>query len=205
MTLLVSVTSNATGRVRRNFAGRHLAAVAHFSEELRLHEAKHAGEELGDHFALCGHYGTAAIILSCTAIEAGIDEAKADLKVPDALSIVLDKASMLDHAQALLAHYEAEQFDKGAKPYQSVHLLRALRNGLVHPKAEYDDTKVIGKNLSSRLLAAKLPLSPFWPDPGTAFPHGCMSAGVAQWAYQSAREFMKQLRERLGLDPKGYT
>lgn len=196
-----TATVTGTGTVRRNFSIPHLKAAEHFAEELRCHEIKHAGAGWGAHFDFCGWNGSAAIILSFSAIEAAIDEAEDDLGLPTELTDALDRAPTLEHAQALLAHRGSPSFDRGAEPYQSAELLRALRNGLVHPKAEWDNARERNKQLSNRIVRAHLQLSPFQLDPDLAFPHGCMSAAVASWAALSARQFIRELRSRLGLKP----
>ncbi|HEX4198040.1 MAG TPA: hypothetical protein VHZ26_11420 [Caulobacteraceae bacterium] len=193
------VTSIATATVRRNFSIPHLAAAEHFANELRSHEAKHAGAGWGPHFDYCGWNASAAIILSFSAIEAALDEAEDDLALPAELTDALDRAPTLEHAQALLAHRACTIFDRGAEPFQNAELLRALRNGLVHPKAEWDNARDLNKQLSRKIIGAHLPLSPFQPDPDLAFPHGCMSAGVASWAASSARHFIREFRSRLEL------
>ena len=192
-------TFSATANVRRNFSTRHLKAADHFAEELRRHETRHAGAGWGSpHFDFCTWYASAAIILGFSAIEAAIDEAKDDLALPPDAS---ERAPTLHRAQTLLAHRGSVIFDKEAEPFQSTDLLRILRNGLVHPKAEWDNARDRNKHLSRKILDAHLPLSPFLSDPDLAFPYGCMSAGVATWAASSAREFVRELRSRLGLAP----
>jgi hypothetical protein len=191
----------ATALVRRNFSIPHLKAAEHFYEELRRHEEQHAEAGWGPHFDFCSWNGSAAIILSFCAIEAGVDEAEDDLGLPTELANALDRVPTLDHAQALLAHRGIATFDRAVEPFQSAHLLRALRNGLVHPKAEWDNAKDQNEKLSRKILGAQLKLSPFQPDPALAFPHGCMSAAVARWSALSARLFIRELRSRLGLRP----
>lgn len=128
-----------------------------------------------------------------------MDEVEDHLGLPSELTDVLDRTPSLSHAQALLALQGQTVFDKGAEPYQSADVLRAKRDGLVHPKAEWDDARDRSKSLSRKIIGARLPLSPFQQDPAVAFPYGCMSAGVAKWAELSARMFIRELRDRLGL------
>jgi hypothetical protein len=198
---IVAAAASVEAAVRRNFSGKHLKAAAHFAEELHHHEGKHAGAGWGSHFDFCSWNASAAIILGFSAIEAAVDEAEDDLALPRELTDALDRVPTLEHVQALLAHCGSATFEKGAEPYQSAHLLRDLRNGLVHPKAEWDSARDRNKKLSKKILGAGLELSPFQPDPDFAFPHGCMSAGVARWAESSARLFIRELRSRLGLNP----
>jgi len=199
-TALGNVTATATATVRRNFSGSHLKAASHFAAQVRAHELAHGGAGWGEHFEFSQWNASAAIILSFSAIEAAIDEMEDDIGLPLELTRALEKASTLDHAQAILAHRDVPVFDRGAEPFQSVELLRALRNGLVHPKAEWDNDRQRNRQLSRKINGAGLPLSPFQQDPDLAFPHGCMSAGIAAWAEMSARSFIRELRSRLGLN-----
>lgn len=199
-TVLGSAALAATATVRRGFSVPHLKAAEHFGRELLSHEAEHEGAGWGPHFEFSTWNASAAIILSFSAIEAAVDEAEDDLNLPAELTDVFEKAPTLDRVQALLAHLGCIPFDRGAEPYQRVDLLRILRNGLVHPKAEWDNARQRNKQLSRRIIGAHLPLSPFQTDPELAFPHGCMSAGVATWAASSARVFIREFRHRLGLN-----
>lgn len=190
-----------TLNLRRNFSIPHLNAAQHFADQLRRQEAEHAGKGWGHHFDFCSWNGSAAIILSFCAIEAAIDEIEDDLNLPPELIDALEKSETLTHAQALLVYRGRQTFDTGAEPYQSANLLRELRNGLVHPKAEWDNARKHHKKLSKKIISRGLSLSPFQPDPEFAFPYGCMSSEIAHWAASSARHFIRELRSRLGLDP----
>lgn len=192
-------TATATATVRRNFSSPHLRAASHIAQELEAHEREYSGSGWGPHFDRCTWYCSAALILSYSAIEAAVDETEDDLGIASEMTSLLERAPTLDRIQALLAHRSAECFDKGGEPFQSAELLRSIRNGLVHPKAEWDNASVRNKSLSRKIVGAGLPLSPFQQDPNLAFPHGCMSAGIAKWSADTARAVIKQMRERLGL------
>lgn len=187
--------------VRRNFSIPHLNAVAHFVSELRKQEEKFKGEGWGPHFEFCQWNASAAIILSFSAIEAAVDEIEGDLDLPRELKVVIERAKTLERAQALLAHLGKTPFDKGSEPYQGANLLKLLRNGLVHPWAEWDHARGRNYKLSRKIISAGLSLSPFQKDPELAFPYGCMSADVADWARSSAQNLIRELRQRLDLKP----
>jgi hypothetical protein len=202
--LVLSVTGSATAKTRPGFALPHIRAAEHFAGLLRTHEAAHEGAPFGPPFDMARWYASAAILLSFSAIEAGCDEAEDSLSIPDALHRTLQRAPFWERVAAVLAFRGIEQIDRGAEPFQSTDLLRDLRNGLAHPKAEWGDEDApdwrrTHKRLCKRVLGAGLPLSPFLQDPTTAFPYGCMSAGVAEWAAGTARAFVGELRQRLGL------
>lgn len=196
---VMELTVSATATIRRTFALRHLMAADYFVGELRRIEAAHAGEGLGEPFDRCSHNATAAIIISFAAIEAALDEVAEDIGVPEELLAPIERATTLERAQALLAFHGKPTFARGGEPFQSANLLRSVRNGLVHPKAEWDHDMDLNVKLSGKILSLQVPLSPFWPDRDLAFPHGCMSAGFAGWSANAARVFIRELRARLDL------
>lgn len=190
-------------RTRPGFAVPHISAAEHFAELLRAHEAAHEGAPLGPPFDVARWYGAAAILLSFSAIEAGCAEAVDSFDDPALLRSIM-YGDFWPNVTKILRSRGANPFDEGGAIYEAADLLRALRNELAHPKAEWGDEDAPSwrrrhENLSKRVVVAGLPLSPFLPDPGTAFPYGCMSAGVAEWAAGTARAFVGELRERCGL------
>lgn len=196
----VSVFMEAHARTRAGFSLPNLRAAEHFADQLLNHEEAHNGEVFGPHWDHSQWYASAAILLSFSAMEAALDETEDDLKIPEPLLVPFQRAPFWDRVGAVLAYVEGEQFERGSEPFQSADLLRALRNGVAHPKAEWFDERTTHKTLTDRVNGARLPLSPFMPDPDKAFPLGCMSAGVAAWAAQSARAFIGDFRERCGLE-----
>lgn len=162
-------------------------------------ENENEGKPLGPHFDTASWNATAAIVLSFAAIEAALDEAAEDYGLPDNLGAALERAATLEKAQAFLDYARVGPFDRGSEPFQSAELLRVIRNGLVHPKAEWDNAKDRNDKITAKIIGARLPLSPFWPDQSLAFPHGCMSAGTALWATETARRFIVSFRNKLSL------
>lgn len=195
----LTFTGEATVTVRRTFAVRHLMAAKYHSEAVAKIEEENAGAPLGSHFDTASWNATAAIVLSFAAIEAALDEAAEDFGLPSNLAAVLEKASTLERAQAFLDHAGVAPFERGSEPFQSAELLRVIRNGLIHPRAEWDNAKDRNDRITAKIIGARIPLSPFWPDHSLAFPHGCMSAGAAHWASQAARQFIVAFREKLNL------
>jgi hypothetical protein len=139
-------------------------------------------------------------LLAFSAMEAALDEIEDDLVIPDGLLKPLQRAPFWDRVGAVYAYAGDAETEMGIEPYQSADLLRALRNGLAHPKAEWSDELDLHQKLTKRIVGARLPLSPFIPDQASAFPLGCMSAGVAAWAASSARAFIREARKVCGLE-----
>jgi hypothetical protein len=194
-------TLTSRGDIRRNFASSHLNAAKHFAEQLRLYEEEHVNSGWGPHSDWCRWYASAAIILSFSAIEAAVDEAEDDLGLPRRPANAPDLIPTLEKVQALLARNGSSPFDEGRNPFQSAETLRSLRNGLVHPRAEWDSARDRNEELNRKLVRLKSKLSPFLKDPDLAFPYGCMSAGIAAWAETTARDLISELRARLSLKP----
>lgn len=202
MTTLEPITVVATARTRRNFGYLHLLSAERFADELQQYEDEHAGEEFGPVWEPAWGLASASIMLSFAAIEAALNEATMDLGVPDVLASVIDKATFWDRCGALFAHLGKPPINRGRDPAQSVELLRALRNAIVHGKPEWSDELDSHAKLSARILAARLPLSPFVPpNPIDAFPLACMSAGAARWAVSTAAQFIIQFRTLAGVRP----
>ncbi len=159
-----AMTASAVGvasmeaTARRGFTSPHLQAAEHFAQELAVHEQGRTHADFSTHYDLALWLASAAIILSFSAIEAAVDEAADDLDIPQELATCIERAPTLDKCQAILAHVGAQVFDRGRAPFQSVSLLRDIRNGLVHPRAEWDHERDVHARLTRRILAAQLPL-----------------------------------------------
>ncbi len=199
VTIQASARFTAIGDALRAYSLRHLTAAKYFAEQLTKHEAAYDGFGFGEHFETCTWYGTAAIILSFSAVEAAINEAEVELKLPDELIEALERSPAIKHAQAILAYQRCTSFDRGSTPMQRLQLLCDMRNRLVHPKAELDSQNLTRAKLSKKIVAARLPRSPFQRDPKLAFPDGCMSAGTAMWSWSTARTFIQDFRSQLAL------
>lgn len=201
--MLFNPTASATFKTRPGFAVPHIRAAEHFAGLLRAHEAAHEGAPFGPPFDVARWYASASILLSFSAVEAGCAEAVDSLDDPKLLRAI-QFGKFWDNIGRILLSRGAVAFQEDEDLYKSTDLLRDLRNGLAHPKAEWGDEDApdwrrTHERLCERVLGANLPLSPFLQDAATAFPYGCMSAGVAEWAAGTARAFLGELRERLGL------
>ena len=194
-------TAVADASTRTSFAMSHVASARRFTKMILEVERLHEGKGWGEHWEEAKDYATAALILSFAAVEASINEAMDDLSVPPELYAVLEKASTIGKAQALLAHLGKSSLDASREPVQSIHLLAAIRNFLVHARGEWSNVQGEASRVSKRIVAHGIPLSPFHPDPKWAAERGVMSAGAASWALDAARNFIDAFRDRAGLRP----
>lgn len=196
---LGNVRFTAKGKTRNNFSIMHQRAAERFAAALLAHEEAFKDAGWGEHFEICCDYGSAGIILSFAAIEAAMAEALDDLQIRQPIRDAIDRAPTLGLAQAILALVGAEAFPTGAKTYQRANLLREVRNGLVHPKAEWSDNLKTHAMLSKRVVATHVALSPFAPNAAEAFPRGCMSSAFVTWAAKTSREFIHEFRIKASL------
>lgn len=199
------VVTEAKAAARLNFSYTHLAAVEHFTTELIAHEKAFEGKGYGEHLDQATWLASACFLLTYAAIESAVDEATDDLKMPAEVVAAIASKKLFDRCDEVLKFKSAGKLLRGAPPAQPVALLRLIRNALAHPKSEWSDQPKEYAELSKRIVAAKIPLSPFCPDPDDAFPRGCMSAGACDWARKTAREFINHFRKKLGLVEQGST
>ena len=110
----------------------------------------------------------------------------------------VERAPLLERTQAMLVFKNAPPLAVGAEPVQSFNLLRRLRNALVHFKPEWSHELDDHKKMGQRLIDHGLRLHPSISNPDDAFPLGCMSHGVADWAVKTAADFLREVSQRLG-------
>lgn len=173
-------------------------AVRKFARDLRSHEEEHAGEPFGSAFDDSQWLATAAFILSYSAVDAWVSETVDDFQFTDEQWAPYSGKALLDRCDGILALRGQPKLDRGSEPVQPFELLKKIRDGLVHPKAEWSSAGT-GSRLSDVVHRAKFPLSPFKTDPKDAFPYGCMAAGGAQWAHDTAFALISHLHERVAV------
>lgn len=102
--------------------------------------------------------------------------------------------------QFLLFFADAPRLDKGANPYQDAALTVSVRNALVHYKPEYiarDIDHRLTKMLAGRVDPNRLTGQ---KDQGR-WHHGLLGAGLARWAYTSAKALTDEVCRRVGIMP----
>jgi hypothetical protein len=141
-----------------------------------------------------------AIVMSAFAMEAGLNEAMMDLKLPPAGVTAIDSArGLLGRAEALAAHQGTTAPSRGTITGQHAALLCKMRDAMAHAKAEWSDEHKTHHALATRIAGQGLPRSPFAAATDPDFPVACMSSGVARWAVASARAYIDGLYTALGL------
>lgn len=161
-------------------------------------------------------YTTGAIVLSCSAVEACINElffeAKDDVSSssPRVLSRIVEasvslKCGVLDRYQVVLLSACREPFDKGTQPYQDADLLFRLRNSLVHFEPRWGTVQKEGSAytaLREGLRSRSLHENPFADPDLPFFPMRCLSYDCARWAVRTSYGFVHRFLRRMGLTDK---
>lgn len=194
------------GRVRNNFSLQHLLSTATFCKLAHQHEMTHENNEFGPHFEYLRTYVSSAIMLSFASVEANINEffldaptlVPSEFKTPITEIIYYDTLSTLEKYQIALTLAHREIFDKSKNPYQSVDILRRLRNKLIHftPSWERNDKSIAG------YLMPKVDLSPYFTKDDDFVPLRSMTYSVAKWSFEVAVSFIDGFYALMGIASK---
>lgn len=195
------VIASAELNVLRNFAFGHWRGANRLAKLLKDHEEAHEGEEFGQQFEDGRSFATAAILMAFAAMEAGVYELQLALKTPEPIQKAVENTGLIARLNATLTHHNKPLFEKGSLLGQRVELLRRIRNNLAHAKAEWSNENAKHVSLGEAIKSAKLKLNPFLPGGEPVFPLGIMSAGVAQWAADCAKEFLNDINQRADRKP----
>lgn len=203
---LQTLQISARGRARSNFCLLHLLSTVLFCELAKKHEITYKKDEFGPHFEQLQAYVSSAIMHSFASIEANINEFFLDapvlmpneFKMPITEIIQYDALKTLDKYQIALRLAHREIFSKGKDPYQSINILRLLRNELIHftPGWERNDESIAG------YLTPKVNLSPYFKKDDDFVPLRCMTYSVTKWSFETAVSFIDGFYELLGIASK---
>lgn len=162
----------------------------------------------------------AAVLMSYFAVEALLNEIflagslglttnfqGLDATCADRLSAAWDagawKLNPLEKADMALVIALAEPLKWGEGVAQRFGLLHDLRNDLVHHKprwTEHGRTPTESDDKLERRLHQQFENAVVWKGRGAAFRwHGCLGAGCASWAWNTAAGFAQELSGRLGV------
>ena len=190
-------------RSRNNSSLPHLLSTVTLCKLAYQHEIEHNKEEFGPHFEHLRTYVTSAIMLSFASVEANINEffldapslVPSEFKTPITEIINNDSIKTLDKYQIALRLAHRNIFKKGENPYQSLNILRRLRNELVHftPSWERNDESIAG------YLTPHVDLSPYFTKDDDFVPLRCMTYSVAKWSFEVAVLFIDGFYELMGI------
>ena len=112
----------------------------------------------------------------------------------------IDRLPLLTKYQAALILAGKFPFDPGAQPYQSLDVLRQLRNALVHYEPETRGSHP--NKFEARLQSQQFPLHPWYErSANPIFPDKCISHGCADWAFSSSLVFADAFCSKMGIKP----
>jgi hypothetical protein len=199
--------------VRRNFAVAHLLSAQTLYELAREHESQQQGLRAADvgfqaYFETLRAYVSSTIVLSFASVEANINEFWLDAPslLPDEFDTPIDEIMeshrfwTLEKYQIALRLAHKHVFAQGKNPYQSVDMLRRLRNAFVHftPSCKRDEDD---RGLAE-FLRAHVDLSPYYPDKDDFVAVGCITSSTAKWSLKTAFAFIHGFCGKMGIESK---
>ena len=124
-------------------------------------------------------------------------------KLDGAWNAGADRFNVRDKTDLALVIADAAPMNWAAGVAQHLLLLGKLRNELVHHKARWIDDSKSGSKSDDKLEKQLMGLFPLAHFPGLGNPpfrwSQCLSAGCAEWAWKTVRDFMNEVAERLKL------
>ncbi|EJE4200711.1 hypothetical protein [Vibrio cholerae] len=195
-------------QARYNFAAEHLNAASYFVTELKEIE-KAASKDIFAPIPF-NYYWRSAIISAGCAIEAYIYDLlngfvdgaytaeNADQK--EQIAKMLERQRMFDKFEFIYLYKTGIKIEQGTEEYENVKLLINLRNEIVHYKTHWLDDSANTERLAQK-LRAKFKTNQF-KCRELFFPDLCTSSSSAEWALNSAKEFIEWYARGLnGVNP----
>jgi hypothetical protein len=196
--------------LRVNLAVRHLLAAARFSREVDRLEKEQQGQQQGAFTECIFQHAIACILMTAASLEAYANELFSDRdklfseyspELIHNLWETYEKKSILEKFEFALLLLRKPSMDRGARPYQDIVVLIALRNALTHFKPEWIKEADEHAKISAR-LADKINGSPFLPPPEMLFPRRWAGHSCTSWAVSSVVAFAKHFESVAGLSAK---
>ncbi len=205
-----SVGMTATITSRFSFTGQFILGARHFASlAAKIEKNPDASQDERTHHMA---YVAAAIMQSTAALESEvwqiicygpgqhlgsneIDTEARNLLV--AIKDEIDSLPVLRRYEVILHLLDKEPMEKGHKPYQQASVLIQLRNAITHYKSmsgpEMDEKKLY---TTLEQLGHKPPQFAYGSI--NFFPHKCLSAECADWAWRTADKFLTEFSNKLG-------
>ena len=124
-----------------------------------------------------------------------IDTEARDLLV--AIKDEIDSLPVLRRYEVILHLLGKDPMEKGHKPYQHASILIQLRNAITHYKS-MSGPEMDAKKLYTTLEQLGHEPPQFAHGSMNFFPHKCLSAACADWAWRTADEFLTEFSNKLG-------
>lgn len=115
----------------------------------------------------------------------------------DPLKDEIDKMPVLRRFEVVLHLLRKEPINRGHQPYRDANLLVQLRNAITHYKS------LLGAEMGEKKLYQSLQTlghmkPPFIQGNQNFFPHQCLSAECADWAWRTVDKFLTDFSTKLG-------
>jgi hypothetical protein len=198
-------------RQKSAFAVQHLIAAARLSRQCGEIQSQNIGATLGSFFDEQIACVSATVMLCVAALESNINEYLSEpnqifAELPEHarrhVAELCAELSILEKYQRVLSLKGCAQFDRGARPYQDIDALIAVRNELVHFHPEWHDEQERHRKLGDK-LRYKFEMSPFIAEgTGVDFPQRFVSHGCTRWAVEYTLQFMEEFDQKAGLPSK---
>ena len=207
----------AQAQVRANLARRHLDTALYFAAQCRnIEQAEGLLPWPQPSWDKNQSYAVGTVLLAVAALEAAVNELFRDSidrtqalgsVTPDQMRLLatlwpeVETYPILRKYQVVLTACGHAPLPEGEAPFQPCADLITLRNELVHFKPEWDHELRKHKKLESRLSTkfAQNQLSTQSAGTMVWFPHRCLGAGSAEWAWATVRAFSVAFGQQLGV------
>jgi hypothetical protein len=191
----------------------HLRAAQKAAKRCQALEEQHQDEPLGAFIDDIRIEVVTSVLAAVAATEVNVNqyffEASGRHKYFDKLSQgqaqaiqkLIDRENILEKYGYLAKFSNSDDIkclNKGQEPHQFMKALIDVRNAFVHFKPEWHSGQRKHKNLGKQ-LDGKFAFSRFFSENDPIFPRRCMSASMAQWAFDSAFTFMTDFAQETGL------
>ena len=195
---------------RYSFTAQYLLGARFFADQARAIEAEQSVDQnmQMEHRA----YVTGAIMQATAALESEVSQIVAygpgqhlgtnrtDLEAKQflfPLADEIDSAPVVRRYDMILHLLRKEPMDQSTKTHQWAVLLTRLRNALVHFESK-SGQEMGGQKLFKGLKSLGHQKPSFVQGNVNFFPHECLSAECAEWAWKSAVAFLDTFSEKLG-------
>lgn len=219
--ILVSNNATVQGQavVVSNFALTHFNAAVHFADKVTEIEEANSSQPFGNYFQEVSIYCSSCIISAAASLEALINElyltpgplnsSVEDFDaffwggcIGDNLKQGLEKKPALKKYKKALTLLGKPPMKKSEELYEMASSLIGYRNYLIHFKPLWDEDR---KNESLEdSLRGLFKTAPNVDEGASFLAMQGMSAGCANWAVSSAREFILDFGQRSELFPKKF-
>ncbi|HMV13037.1 MAG TPA: hypothetical protein PKD88_00465 [Nitrosomonas sp.] len=200
--LIANLRSNSTLRVslkyRTGLALHHLLAAGRSAARVKTIEDANRDQPYGPFWDEILQNSIVVATLTVASLEAYANDLwfentflkdKLSNEACQKISELVEKNDILGKFDLVLAISTGKKLNYGIEPVQSVNVLNALRNALVHFRPEWSDEQDKHKKVADK-LAGKFKVSPFLEKNEPIFPRAWASKDFSRWALKVTVDFL---------------